>query len=188
VRVNLKGREKNGIIEPGEEFEELAENIRSELLENCRDSATGEKIVAQVLRKEEIYSGKYVSKAPDLLIKWREDCLISGILLDDKPSRSAAKAKPRVSVYKSFITGEDPGVISGDHHTTGIFMLYGPGVKSGHDVGRCDLVDLTPTIYRLLGLPPSEEFDGEPLLDCFEDNALSSADNKPEAQRDASER
>ena len=47
------------------------------------------------LRKEEIYDGKYVFKAPDLLIKWREDCLISGILLDDEPSRSGAKAGRR---------------------------------------------------------------------------------------------
>lgn len=185
VRVNLKGREKNGIVEPGEEFEKLVEKIRGELLENCRDRATGEKIVSEVLRKEEIYHGKYVFKAPDLLIKWREDCLISGILLDDELSRAAAKSGARTAAYKSFITGEDPDIISGDHHTYGIFILHGSGIKSGHDIGRCDLVDLTPTIYKLLGLPASEEFDGEPLLDCFDEGTLSSTDNKSDGQHDA---
>jgi len=185
VRVNLKGREKNGIVEPGEEFEELVERIRAGLLENCRDCATEEKIVSQVLRKEEIYHGKYVFKAPDLLIKWREDCLISGILLEDKPSRSAAGARLRASTYKSFIAGEDPDGISGDHHTNGIFMRHGPDVKGGNDIGLCDLVDLTPTIYTLLGLPLSEDFDGRPLMDCFGGGSPSPASENPEVRSDA---
>ena len=184
VRVNLKGREKNGIVEPGEEFEELIEKIRADLLENCRDSVTGERIVAEALRKEEIYKGKYVYKAPDLLIKWREDLLISGILLEDEPSASGAKVD-RASAYKSFITGEDPDVISGDHHTNGIFMLHGPGVDKGRDVGPCELLDLTPTIYKLLGLAASSDFDGSPLDDCFVDAAALFSDEKPEVQSDA---
>jgi predicted AlkP superfamily phosphohydrolase/phosphomutase len=184
VRVNLKGREKNGIVEPGEEFEELIEKIRTDLLENCRDSATGEKIVSQALRKEEIYHGKYVYKAPDLLIKWKEDRLINGILLDDEPSGSGEETR-RASAYKSFITGEDPYVISGDHHTNGIFMLHGPGVNKGLDLGPCELLDLTPTIYTLLGLALSDDFDGRPLLDCFADAAALFADEKPEVESDA---
>ena len=185
VRINLKGREKNGIVEPGEDFEDLVEKIRTELLENCRDCVTGEKIVSQVLRKEEIYSGKYVFKAPDLLIKWREDCLINGILLDEKPYRSAADARSQASAYKSFITGEDPDVISGDHHTNGIFMLSGPDVKKGNDIGLCDLVDLTPTICQLLDISASDDFDGMLLHDCFEDGAAAFANRKPEVQSDA---
>lgn len=185
IRINVKGREKNGIVEPGGEFEELVEKIRADLLESCRDSVTGEKIVSQALRKEEIYHGKYVFKAPDLLIKWREDCLISGILLDDEPSRSGAKDERRASAYKSFITGEDPDVISGDHHSNGIFMLHGPGVKKGLDLGRCELLDLTPTIYTLLGLALSDDFDGRPRLDCFADAAALFSNRKPEVQSDA---
>jgi len=185
VRINLKGREKNGIVEPGDAFENLVEKIRDELIENCRDCVTGEKIVSQVLRKEEIYSGKYVYKAPDLLVKWREDCLINGILLDEKPSDSAEKSRRQASEYKSFITGEDPDVISGDHHTNGIFMLSGPNVKRGHDIGCCDIVDLCPTICRLLDLAASSDFDGRPLHDCFEKESAEFATRNPEVQSDA---
>jgi predicted AlkP superfamily phosphohydrolase/phosphomutase len=181
VRINLKGREKGGIVEPGPEFDSLRERIRRELLENCRDSATGEKIVLQVLMKEDIYTGKYVYKAPDLLIKWREDGIINGIDLGDATRRGSSPL--RASSYKSFITGEDPEVISGDHHTNGIFMVRGKGVRKGFDIGTCEFLDLTPTIYYLLGLAVPSDFDGKPLLKAFEGTAGSSASSESALQR-----
>ncbi|MBI5114892.1 alkaline phosphatase family protein [Candidatus Poribacteria bacterium] len=181
VRINLKGREKDGTVEPGPEFDSLRERIRRELLENCRDSATGEQIVSQVLRKEDIYTGKYVCKAPDLLIKWKEDSRINGIDLGDGTRRGSIPL--RVSSYKSFITGEDPDVISGDHHTNGIFMIRGKKVCKGYDIGTCEFLDLTPTIYHLLDLPIPSDFDGKPLLKAFEGIAGSLASSEWVPQR-----
>lgn len=54
VYINLKGREKTGTVLPGMEYEIIREEL-SHKLKKIRDPKSGEKVVAQVLTKEELY-------------------------------------------------------------------------------------------------------------------------------------
>ncbi|MBS3785128.1 MAG: alkaline phosphatase family protein, partial [Anaerolineae bacterium] len=54
IRVNLKGREVNGIVEPGSEYQRVCEEIGS-ALEELVDPDTGERIVERVFRRDELY-------------------------------------------------------------------------------------------------------------------------------------
>jgi hypothetical protein len=53
------------------------------------------------------------------------------------------------------------------HARDGILAVWGPGVRSGHDLGVVDIQDVAPTLLDLLGLPVADDLDGEiiPLLD-----------------------
>ena len=65
--VNLNGRESDGIVLPGNEYEELLDYLAREL-EDVKNPETGEKVVNKVYRASEIYTGKYSENAPDLII------------------------------------------------------------------------------------------------------------------------
>ncbi len=54
------------------------------------------------------------------------------------------------------------------HARDGILAVWGPGVRSGHDLGVVDIQDVAPTLLDLLGLPVADDLDGEiiPLLDA----------------------
>ncbi|HVS39560.1 MAG TPA: alkaline phosphatase family protein [Gemmataceae bacterium] len=67
--LNLKGREKDGIVEPGDIAKEKLAELK-ERLEDVKD-ANGESVIRTVYRADEIYSGNATALAPDLIIGYR---------------------------------------------------------------------------------------------------------------------
>jgi predicted AlkP superfamily phosphohydrolase/phosphomutase len=65
--LNLKGRERNGVVEPGEEAASLLAELK-ERLEAEIDPVTGQQIVRTAYRADQIYSGPATALAPDLII------------------------------------------------------------------------------------------------------------------------
>jgi predicted AlkP superfamily phosphohydrolase/phosphomutase len=68
IRLNLRGREREGIVDPGE-AEELVELIREGLLD-FRDP-DGEPAVTAVDRVAERWQGPAAERLPDLVVRWR---------------------------------------------------------------------------------------------------------------------
>ena len=64
--LNMKGREREGIVEPGEERETLLAEL-IERLEAITDF-NGEKVIRGVYRSDRIYKGNATALAPDLII------------------------------------------------------------------------------------------------------------------------
>ncbi len=64
--LNLKGRERAGIVEPGEEREALLTELK-ERLEAVADF-NGERIIRGAYRSDQIYQGNATALAPDLII------------------------------------------------------------------------------------------------------------------------
>jgi predicted AlkP superfamily phosphohydrolase/phosphomutase len=65
--INQNGREGNGIVSGGAEKKALMKEMREKLLKTI-DPDTGQHTVSHVYFAEEIYSGRYVSKAPDMIV------------------------------------------------------------------------------------------------------------------------
>ena len=147
IYVNLEGRTPHGIVEPGPEYEKTRESIQDRL-SNFTDTSTGEKPDLELLKKEEVYSGPYVSAAPDLVFDFKKSTVL--------PSH-AFKFSGILAPRRHF----------GTHHYEGIFLLRGPGVKPGHRIDGCVIADVTPTIFYLLGQPVPNDFDGNVLKDAF---------------------
>ena len=53
------------------------------------------------------------------------------------------------------------------HRPQGIFLLHGPGIRADERVEGATLLDITPTVLTLLGLPVGEDMEGKPLLSAF---------------------
>lgn len=126
------------------------EALRQALLD-VRDPVDGRPLLAQVHRREELYHGPYLERAPDLTCEpadWRTIAL--GQLQFPSP-RWLGPAFDR----------------SGGHRPDGTLILRGPDVKPGYVAPAAHITDLAPTILGLLGVPLPPGLDGRFLTDFF---------------------
>ncbi len=65
--VNLRGREKDGIVEPGQTADALLKEIRTKLL-GVRDPKTNQPVITRADLAREAYQGKYAASGPDMLV------------------------------------------------------------------------------------------------------------------------
>ena len=163
VFLNMVGRESEGIVASGKAADELKAEIMSKL-ENLTDEEKGEVGINEAFDTARIYTGPYLSNAPDLLIGYNTgyrtswDCatgVVSGPVFEDN--------------VKAW---------SGDHC---IDPRLVPGVFfCNHEIAAEDpgLIDIAPTALRLFGLKPPAHMDGKPLFDKAQFER-SSIDGKP---------
>ena len=72
----------------------------------------------------------------------------------------------------------DPGRGEGSEDDRGLLILVGPGIGAGEQAsGR--LLDVTPTLLRILGFPLSKEMEGRPLASCFTPGSPLSLSDPP---------
>jgi predicted AlkP superfamily phosphohydrolase/phosphomutase len=156
IRINLKGREKEGIVED-EEYDQLCSQIINGL-NTFKDLETSEQVIESVMRKDEIfYKGKGFNNLPDLLVKWK-----------DKPAASYGKiVSSEFGELEWPSPGLNPGGRSGNHRPEGFLLATGENIKNNSDFGKKHIVDLAPTILHLLGVPIPENYDGKVLNDIL---------------------
>ncbi|HLN01558.1 MAG TPA: alkaline phosphatase family protein [Bryobacteraceae bacterium] len=70
---------------------------------------------------------------------------------------------------------KEPAGPAVQHRPTGIFAMMGEGVRPDGRIDGATLLDITPTILTLFGLPVGEDMDGRVLLQAF--------DNPPQVER-----
>lgn len=54
------------------------------------------------------------------------------------------------------------------HRPLGVACLHGPGVRQGQRLFGGTVLDVTPTVLRLLGLPVGQDMDGRPWVEAFD--------------------
>lgn len=151
VQVNMRGREAQGIVEPGREYERL----RDELIEKLRaieDPATGKRVVTKVERREKIFSGPYLERIPDLVLSLAPDVIARTEL------GSKAWGYTRPTDFRD---------ISGEHDMNGIFAATGPDIRPGGFLSPATLLDVAPTLLHTMGQPIPRNMDGRVLEDIF---------------------
>jgi tetratricopeptide (TPR) repeat protein/arylsulfatase A-like enzyme len=63
----------------------------------------------------------------------------------------------------------EPAGPSIEHRDFGIFAMKGPGIRKDELIHGASLLDITPTLLTLFGLPVGEDMEGKPLLAAFDD-------------------
>jgi len=154
IFINLKGREKRGVVEPGKEYEDVREYIINGLYDLC-DVEDGKKIVDKVYKSEELYFGKNSDKAPDLLIKARNYSYMA---------RDSYEFKFDDIVSKPIISH------SGNHTTEGVYIISGKDINSNLTL-NASILDVAPTILHMMEIPIPSDMDGRVLKEIFKDNS-----------------
>jgi len=148
--VNQKGREAQGIVEPGEEAQKLKDELVSRM-SGLRDEEKDAIGIRELFDTPQLYQGPYVGEAPDLLAGYDHgyraswDCatgVVSGPVFEDNTKAWSGdhtvdpRLVPGVLFCNHAIDAEDPG-----------------------------LIDMAPTILRLFGHRPPPHMDGRPLFE-----------------------
>ena len=150
IYVNLKGRERFGVVAPGREYESLRDEIVQKL-EGLRDPETGARVILKVSKREEVYHGEYFDQAPDLIVGFNEGYRVSW--------QTALGGIP------SAVIEENRRKWSGDHCS--VFPGLIPGIFLSNRAISGDaphIMDIAPTVLDLFDLPIPHEVDGRPLF------------------------
>lgn len=141
-----------GLVYTVAESEPKREEILLDLEEDLRAERThGEPIVREVYRREDLYSGEHVDKAPDLVFNQR-------------PGVHTSEAMARNEVFTK------PTNWRGENVPEGMVLFHGDDIEAG-DVGEIRITDIAPTILHWLGHNIPTDMDGNPILDVFEDGS-----------------
>jgi len=161
IWVNLKGREPQGIVNPGEEFEKVVTFLQTELMA-AKEARSGKPVAKAVVRGSEVYHGPHLEQAADLIVEWNDDVVITGIV-----SPNSLPHRSRSSRRVSYMPGEEARFISGYHRPFGIFMAGGAGIRSGVRLSGAEIIDIAPTVLHAMGLPVPDDMEGQVLRGLF---------------------
>jgi predicted AlkP superfamily phosphohydrolase/phosphomutase len=150
IRLNLRGREPYGSVEPGAEEKELLEEIRQALYE-LEDPDSGERIVAKAVTAEEAFGQDRHPDIPDLMVVFRTD--IGQIVA----ARSERVGLVRAGLFNPNIPR------SGDHTVESRLWAVGPFVPAGHRLPDGNVLDLAPSVLDVVGVPLPDDLDGRPF-------------------------
>lgn len=115
VYLNLRGREANGIVDPGE-----ASLLRTELarkLLGLRDETTGEVAIQSAYPASDLYQGPHLNAAPDVVISSPDPALVPGVLFSNLK-----------------ITVDDPGIEDMAPTALSLFGVQKPAGMEGRPV------------------------------------------------------
>lgn len=152
IYINLIGREPEGIVSPGDEYDRLCDDIRDALM-SLGDPEDGKPVVDQVVHRRQVFHGPAYDEAPDLIVIMRKLAYItrSGYEFGNQPGNLFAPPHH----YQS-----------GSHRMEGTLILAGPDIlQAGYKGEAATLMDLAPTILYLLGCPVPDDMDGNVLSD-----------------------
>jgi predicted AlkP superfamily phosphohydrolase/phosphomutase len=149
IYFNLKGREAKGIVSAGEEYRQLQDEIRGKLLP-LRDPETGERIFADIYERDDIYKGEYIQMAPDLQVGFLDGYRVGW--------------QDTLGTIRRGVVENNNKKWSGDHCATATEISHGV-FFCNRKIATADphIMDLAPSILRLLETQVPSDYDGKPL-------------------------
>lgn len=125
VRINLRGREGRGVVDPAE-YHDVRETLRQALLE-WKEPVHSSRVVNQVWYREELLQGPAVTKAPDLLLELNTPRGYSFVVL---PS-AGTPGKEQETLNGKHLLGAKGRGMNGSHRREGILIAHGSGIRGG---------------------------------------------------------
>ena len=141
VVIRVLGREKEGCVAPGAEYQALRDEIAAAALA-LRDPDSGEPIFQAAFMREELYYGPYLEQAADLILAPHDGY------------------DPKGPLYKETLTYKGDELVG--MHTYDDAMLYVGGRTISST--RFSVLDVMPTILDLMQVPHPPGLDGVSLI------------------------
>jgi predicted AlkP superfamily phosphohydrolase/phosphomutase len=164
VRLNLKGRERQGCVDPADADRVIAEVDAA--LRSFRDLETGKPVIRSTIKVDQLVplTAPRRRYLPDLVVLWDPPHPVaasSGLISDRYGELRWPKGR-------KLISGR-----SGNHTPHGWFVAKGPGIRPGPSSRTYDTADLIPTAFEWLGAPQPPHFAGRPIAELLDDSRAS---------------
>jgi predicted AlkP superfamily phosphohydrolase/phosphomutase len=160
--LNVRGRERNGTVSPGEEYRELLDRLEEDLLA-MRDPRNGQPAITKVTRPRRDFNGPYREEGPDLLVGY------------NRGYRSSWESPLGKFPRELFVDNMNPW--SGDHC---IDSRHVPGVLLANREITLEapaLYDLTVAVLDEFGVPALPSMIGR---DCIGEQPARAAERSTE--------
>ena len=144
LRVNLQGREPEGVVARGDEYNRLLDRVQADL-ERLVDPVSGAPAVRSVARTVDHFGTDIPDTLPDIFFDW------------------APTAHPKHRVEHPDATLEQRDMFfrrDTRHNLTGFFAAAGPGLPEGQRLGDLSILDVAPTCLHFLGQPIPRDMAG----------------------------
>jgi predicted AlkP superfamily phosphohydrolase/phosphomutase len=150
VYVNLRGRERDGLVAPGAEYEALRAELIARLTA-LSDPVNGERAVSRVFKREDVYRRFDARTIPDLIVTNTAGYRVSW---------QSSLGVPTANVFE-----DNRDVWSGDHCSVDPDLVR--GVLFASRRFRADsipgIADVTASVRALIGAPAPAEAAGKSL-------------------------
>lgn len=146
IYINTVSRFVDGVVST-EDYERTREIIIEKL--NNINRKYNKQIIKSIRKKEQIYNGDTLDNAPDIIFICDENY------------------KACTSIVSNEIVSKTHGQIGNGHSMDGIIFAYGPDINPGGNVVNAEIIDISPTLLHILGIPSPEDMDGKLLKDIF---------------------
>jgi len=185
VWINLKGRELNGLVEPGPKYEELRTKIINRL-QKVTDPETGKPVFSIVAKREDLEElGIWGERTEDVFafnkpyyVAWSGPKSMT-INIPEELMNTYRDSREVIPLATATAAGYYDRTLTADHWglptgTVGYasnratFILTGPGIVPGGRAARVNLVDAAPTASHLLGIRPPEQCEGRIVWQALE--------------------
>jgi predicted AlkP superfamily phosphohydrolase/phosphomutase len=149
IRVNLAGRERAGIVEPGRDYAELCEELAQRLL-TLESLGSDEPLAQSVHLVDRLVpeSAAYRLYLPDIVVDWGESRIgdSSGLRIGDRGELRWRRGR-RI-----------PSGRSGNHRPRG-WVIGEAELGGSHPSGHHTVLDLLPGLFRSVGFEPGSGRD-----------------------------
>jgi predicted AlkP superfamily phosphohydrolase/phosphomutase len=152
IRINLKGREPEGTVSPGDEYANLCEEI-CRTARTMTNPATGQTAAKAVYRTDDICDGPSRGSMPDVVIIWNPDARVTNQLLMERYGLARVDS-PNCGVAPYY---------TGNHWPNAFAAAIGPDVPQRLTIEGRSILDLAPTILARFGIETPAYMDGRVL-------------------------
>lgn len=147
IYLNLQGREPQGCVSPQDAPALIAEIIAE--LKKFTNPYTGAPVFERIFRKEEIYWGEEIARAPEIVLVPQDGIMAVG-----------------TTEFLSHRTISPTYAGSGWHRMDGVFFAQGDSIRPGRKE-KLQIIDLFAILVAALGVPVPEDIDGRIPDDLF---------------------
>jgi predicted AlkP superfamily phosphohydrolase/phosphomutase len=152
IRINLKGREPEGTVSPGDEYANLCDEIYRSA-RTLVNPATGQAAALAVYKTDDIFHGPCRGHMPDVVIVWNPAAKVTTELLMDRYGLVRVE-NPNCGVAPYY---------TGNHWPNAFVAAIGPDVPQALTLEGRSILDLAPTILARFGIEAPEYMDGSVL-------------------------
>jgi predicted AlkP superfamily phosphohydrolase/phosphomutase len=134
LRLNLRGRERDGILDPGSDaYRRYLDRVRGAFT-GLRAAPSGAPLVDAVRCAGDAFPGARSHRLPDLVVTWTGE-----------PPAAAATLAGGGSISATLATGR-----TGNHRPDGFAVVMEPGAAAGGEAAPGHIADLAPMVTRML--------------------------------------
>lgn len=162
ININLKYRQKNGIIYP-EDYKMTCDTV-VKLLKEINHPFKEKKLFNNVYYRDEIYFGKFLENAPDIILE---------------PDDFEFMVHHKINIDSLYSKKCEQ---SGIHSSNGILLLYGKHLDDYEISSPKSLMDIAPTILYFYGINKLYNMEGKSILHVQEEDRCLRNSNTSKVQ------